>query len=199
MPRVQPVPVDQLNPRARAMLQEGFDNGAYNDNSGQLPPSMRTLAWSTHALEVAHAGAMAGWRGGLLDARLCELIRIRSAQVNGCSNCAAAIKEDGVSGDDVACMIDTDYSAFTAREAAALRYVTKFGTDHHSIEDADIQALLARFSPAEMVELVHYVARMLGSHRMFSVFKVISDCDPLVKFDPSLVDAPMTAEGELAA
>jgi len=199
MPRVPPVPVDQLTPRARTMLQEGFDCGAYNDNSGQFPPAMRILAWSTQALEVAHAGAMARWRAGLLDARLQELVRIRSAQVNGCANCAAAIKEDGVSGDDVACMIDTDYSKFTPREAAALRYVTKFGTDHHAIDDDDVRALLVEFSPAEMVELVHYAAQMLGSHRMFSVFKVISDCEPLLTFDPELVDAPMQAKDDLAA
>ncbi len=198
MPRVQPVPTDQLTPRARAMLQEGFDNGAYNDNSGQLPPSMRTLAWSTHALSVAHAGAMAGWRSGLLDDKLRELVRIRSAQVNGCANCSAAIKEDGVSGDDVACMIDLDFSKFSPREAAALAYVTKFGVDHHAIEDADIQALLEHFSPAELVELIHYAAQMLGSHRMFSVFKVIGDSEPLVRFDPALVDAPKEA-GDIAA
>jgi len=61
MPRVQPVPVDQLKPRARAMLQEGFDNGAYNDNSGQLPPSMRTLAWLSFASSlISVAGATLG-------------------------------------------------------------------------------------------------------------------------------------------
>jgi alkylhydroperoxidase family enzyme len=199
MPRVQPVPIDKLNPRARAMLEAGMANGVYNDNSGQIPPSMRTLAWSTHALEVAHANAMASWEQGLLDAKLKELVRIRSAQVNGCANCASAIKDDGVSSDDVACMIDTDYSAFTPREAAALRYATKFGTDHHSIEDADIQGLLRLFSPAEVVELVHYTASMLGAHRMFSVFKVISDCDPVIRFEPGLVDAPMARAAALAS
>jgi hypothetical protein len=50
-----------------------------------------------------------------------------------------------------------------------------------------------------MVELIHYAAQMLGSHRMFSVIKVISDCEPLVTFDPSLVDAPMRAKDDLAA
>jgi len=194
MPRVQPVPVDQLTPRARAMLEEGMRVGAYNDNSGQIPPSMRTLAWSTHTLEVAHASTMAGWGKGLLEPRLQELIRIRSAQVNGCANCASAIKDDGVASDDVVCMIEMDYSKFSPREAAALRYVVKFGGDHHTIEDDDIRALLAEFSPAEVVELVHYTAHMLGLHRMFSVFKVISDCEPVIRFDPALVDAP-TAPG----
>src|SRR5690606_2714509 len=128
MPRIEPIPIPQLAAKARAQLEEGMHAGIYNNNTGEIPPSMRTLAWSSYALDAAHALGMAMWKPGLLGMRLQELLRIRSAQVNGCSNCAAAIKDEGVSGDDVACLIDMDLSAFSAREAAALRYLTKFAT-----------------------------------------------------------------------
>ncbi|MET0378744.1 MAG: carboxymuconolactone decarboxylase family protein, partial [Spongiibacteraceae bacterium] len=165
MPRIEPVPIDQLTPHARAQLEEGVAAGVYNNNTGEIPPSMRTLAWSSYALDAAHAMGMAMWKPGLLGMRLQELVRIRSAQVNGCSNCASAIKDDGVSGSDVACMIDMDFSKFSPREAAALRYTSKFGADHHSIDDADITALQEYFSPAEVVELLFFIANMLGQHR----------------------------------
>jgi alkylhydroperoxidase family enzyme len=199
MPRIQPVPIDQLTPEARAMLEEGMRAGVYNNNSGEIPPSMRTLAWSTSTLRTAHAHGMADWRAGLLGARLKELIRIRSAQVNGCANCASAIKEDDVGTDAVACMIDMDYSSFTPREAAALRYVSKFGMDHHSIADEDVRALKQHFSPSEIVELIHYAATMLGLHRMFHVFQVIGDGEPVIRFDPDLVDAPMDRAAALVS
>jgi alkylhydroperoxidase family enzyme len=190
MARIETVPIAQLTPRARAQLEEGMAAGVYNDNSGEIPPSMRTLAWSSYALDAAHALAMAMWRPGLLGLRLQELLRIRSAQVNGCANCAAAIKDDGVSSDDVACLIDMDTGAFSPREAAALRYVGRFAADHHAIGDAEIEALAEYFSAAEIVELVFYTAIMLGQHRMFSVFKVIGDSEPVIRFDPQLVDRP---------
>ena len=199
MPRIEPVPTDQLTPQARAMLEEGMAIGAYNDNTGQIPPSMRTLAWSTSTLRTAHARTLTDWRAGLLDPKLKELIRIRSAQVNGCANCAGAIKEDGVDGEAVACMIDMDFAAFTPREAAALRYVTRFGMDHHSVGDDDIRALQAEFSPSELVELIYYAGTMLGLHRMFHVLQVIEDGEPLIRFDPALVDAPMGAAQKIAA
>ena len=95
-----------------------------------------------------------------------------------------------MSGEDVACMLDSDLSSFTPREAAAMAYVNKFAGDHHQIGDGDIVALLEHFSPAEVVELVFYVAMMLGSHRMFDVLKVVSDSEPVIRFDPAAVDRP---------
>jgi hypothetical protein len=50
--------------------------------------------------------------------------------------------------------------------------------------------LQEHFSPAEVVELVFFVANMLGQHRMFSVFKVIGEHQPVISFDPQLVDLP---------
>jgi alkylhydroperoxidase family enzyme len=194
MARVEAVPIDQLTPQARTWLEEGVAAGVYNNNTGEIPSSMRTLAYSSYALGASHALSMAMWQHGLLGPRLQELLRIRSAQVNGCANCAAAIKDDGVSGDDVACMIDMDLSKFTPREAAAMRYLSKFAADHHAIGDDDLRALGAHFSPAEIVELVFYVANMLGAHRMFSVFKVISDCEPVIRFDPALIDSPAAVD-----
>ena len=195
MPRIEPVPTDQLSPRARTLFDEGMGSGAYvsDHDTGDLPSTVRTLAWSAQALEAAHSNSMKNWPPGLLGSRLKDLVRIRSAQVNGCDHCAAAVKDEDVSGEDAVCLIETDYSSFSPREAAALRFVTKFGTDHRSIGDADIIGLLAEFSPAEVVELIHYAGMMMGTHRMYAVLGVALEETPVIRFTPDLVNAPKTA------
>jgi alkylhydroperoxidase family enzyme len=194
MPRIAPVPIDKLTSDCRAILEDGLKTGQYNNNTGELPGWMRILAWNSYVLNAANAQGKAMWRAGMLGDRLKELIRIRSAQVNGCNNCAGAIKEDSVDGEAVACMIDMDLSAFSPREAAALRYVTKFGADHHAVGDADFQSLREHFSPAEIVELIHYSGVMLRLHRMFHVFAVLEDGEPVIPFDERLINVSKADE-----
>ena len=74
MAKVETVPINQLPPHMRTWLEKGVVAGVYNNNMEAM------------------------WQPGLLGPRLQELMRIRSAQINGCNNRAVAIKHDGRSG-----------------------------------------------------------------------------------------------------
>lgn len=196
MPRFAPIPFSNLSEEIRTKIREGMASGVYNNNSGEPPPSMRTLAWSDYAFRCEDALLKEMWKDGLLDGRLKELIRLRSAQINGCSNCASAIKDDSVSGEDVQCMVNLDMSGFSPPERAALQFVTKFATNHHAIEDEDFIALTPFFSVAEIVELGFFAAMNFGMHKVMSLMQVINDRRPLFEYRPELVNQPMgTARG----
>jgi hypothetical protein len=189
MPRIAPIPYEALSPEAKGMIDEGLREGFYDNGSHQPPPSMRTVAYSLYALRGEHALMREMWRDGLLEPRLKELVRIRSAQINGCQNCASAIKDPDVSSEDVQCMIDLDGSRFSPREAAALRFVRKFAVSHHDIDDEDFRKLTEFFSVAEIVELGYYAAMNFGMHKIMSLFQVVNPREPLFAFDPARVNS----------
>src|SRR5690606_14772755 len=122
-------------------------------------------AYNHTVLEATYANSKALWHAGILGDRIAELVRIRSAQVNGCDGCAARIKGDDVSSDDVACMIGGADDELDEREAAAVQLVSRIADDHHAIADDELRRLGTLFSPAELVELVYRVCVMLGQHR----------------------------------
>ena len=127
------------------------------------------------------------WQAGVLGVRIKELVRIRSAQVNGCVSCASAVKEPTVDADDVACLtLATD--GFDDRETAAVDLVADIAWRPAEIDDERIDQLLALFSPAELVELVYHVCVMLGQHRFHHVFGAGEDGVPRFAFAPELVD-----------
>src|SRR3546814_1673860 len=69
----------------------------------------------------------------LLDDRLREVLRLRSAQINACGPCSMSRKEDNASEDDVACLADPDAANYTRRERLALKFLTLMSTDHYAI------------------------------------------------------------------
>jgi alkylhydroperoxidase family enzyme len=194
MPRFEPIPIDALPEASRAIIDAGIESGMYDDGSGLPPAPLRVMAYSSTILEATAAQSMALWQHGLLESRLTELVRIRSAQVNGCDACAASIKDDGVSADDVACLLLPVPGCLTPREAAALRVVGLMATDHHAVDEAVLADLVDLFSPAEVVELVYHVCVMLGQHRFHHVFRSFEPGEPVVVFHPELIDAPKAAE-----
>lgn len=87
MPRFEPIPVDRLSSEAREILDTGIATGMYEDGTGLPPAPMRVMAYSTAVLRATAAQSTELWHRGVLDDRLKELVRIRSAQVNGCDIC----------------------------------------------------------------------------------------------------------------
>lgn len=191
MPRFEPIPVDQLLPESRALIDAGIATGMYQDGSGLPPSQLRVMAYSSVVLRATYAQQSALWHQGLLDPRLRELVRIRSAQVNGCDACAAAVKEPGVDAEDLACMTVPGGGRLDDREVAALDVVVKLGTEPELIDERTLESLLELFSAAEVVELVYYACSMLGQHRFHHVFRSYEDGTPVLTFTPELVDAPL--------
>ncbi len=183
MARIEPIPWDELSPEARAMLEEGVASGMYT-----TPVPMQIIAYSSVALRAMHDQYRATFRKGLLEPRLVELLRLHSAQKGACEPCSASRKDDSVSEDDVACLIDPDPDRFTPREYRALAFFDLLADDHHAIGDDTFRWLGEEFSPAEIVELGYLCATNLGGHRFMHTLGIFADSQPLVAFDPSEVD-----------
>jgi alkylhydroperoxidase family enzyme len=119
-----------------------------------------------------------------------ELIRISSAQYNGCGPCSSSRKDESIRDSDVACMLtDLDDPTYSERERRALKFVRLMCTDHHAIDDEMLRSLGEVFTVAEIVELGMLTARFLGSHRWMHVLDVFSTDPPVLTYDPRQVNA----------
>jgi alkylhydroperoxidase family enzyme len=115
-----------------------------------------------------------GGEGGLIEAQLLELMRLRGAHLNACTYCATvrlqpiaaevkpkefAIGVTDISGmtkaQAVAALKDRlDSSVLTPREAAAIKLVDRIVVDPHTVDDALFTELRSHFSDDEIIELV---------------------------------------------
>jgi len=95
--------------------------------------------------------------GRSLDRKLYELIYIRVSLINGCHYCTqhhlASSKRAGLTADDWSALKAGDYSRFSEKEKAALRYVEKLTRTPHDISDADFATLKKNFSDPEIVDI----------------------------------------------
>jgi alkylhydroperoxidase family enzyme len=165
------------------MLEEGVASGMYT-----TPVPMQIIAYSSTALRAMHSQYAATFRQGLLEPRLVELLRLHSAQKGACEPCSASRKDESVSEDDVACLIDPDPERFTPREYRALAFFDLLADDHHAIDDGTFRWLGEVFSAAEIVELGYLCATNLGGHRFMHTLGIFADSQPLVAYAPDEVD-----------
>jgi alkylhydroperoxidase family enzyme len=181
--RIEPIPWDELPSESRAMLEEGVASGMYT-----TPVPMQVIAYSSVALRAMHDQYRATFRKGLLEPRLVELLRLHSAQKGACEPCSASRKDESVSEDDVACLIDPDPERFTPRELRALAFFDLLADDHHAIDDGTFRWLAEEFSAAEIVELGYLCATNLGGHRFMHTLGIFAESEPLIAFAPGEID-----------
>lgn len=191
MARIEPIPWDELPERSRRIMEEGMAAGMYS-----TPVPLQIVAYNSMALQAMHDNYLATFRKGLLEPRLVELLRLRSAQVGSCEPCSSSRKDESVTEDDVACLMEPDPEHFTPREWAALRFFDKLATDHLSIDDETFRELAEVFTIAEIIELGYRCAGSLGSHRFMHTLGVLAETEPVLRYDPSQIDrsqAPVEA------
>jgi uncharacterized peroxidase-related enzyme len=103
--------------------------------------------------------------GRSLDRKLYELIYIRISMINQCNYCLqhhlSSSKRAGVTPDDWAALKKADYSRYTEKEQAALRYAEKLTKSPHDVNDADFATLKKYFSDPEIVDL-HMLAGLVN-------------------------------------
>ena len=85
-------------------------------------------------------------------------MRLRSAQLGGCAPCSASRKDESITEDEVACLIDPERAGSDARERPAIRLVDLMATDHHAVDDHAVddgflRRLAEVFTVEEIVEL----------------------------------------------
>jgi AhpD family alkylhydroperoxidase len=115
-----------------------------------------------------------------LDWRLHELVRMRIAQINGCTVCLAwrtpeAI-EAGVADELLGAVATWRQGAdFTAAERVALEFTELFCGDSVSISDDLMARLAEHFEPGEIVELALVIGKYLSQGRFMQVLGLDQD------------------------
>ena len=109
-----------------------------------------------------------------LDWRLHEVIRMRIAQINGCTVCLAwrtpAALEAGVTDELLGAVASwRDSADFTDAERVALEFTELFCIDSVSISDGLMARLAEQFEPGEIVELALVIGKYLSQGRFMQV------------------------------
>jgi len=184
MPTIEPVPMEFVEPDLREILEKIVSSGQaastdYYQILAYHPPSLHS--------RLMHPPTSYG--EGLLGARMIELLRLRSAQLGGCEECAGVRYGDVIGEDDASCMLTGADGAFSDRERLALRFMTLMHTDHHRI-DADFYAELHTvFTTAEIIELAMFAATSVGAHRFLHTLDLLGTEPPGIPFDPAQIGA----------
>jgi alkylhydroperoxidase family enzyme len=179
MARIEPIPYDELSDEARSRIDAGTETGMYT-----TPVPLQIVAHSPTALRGMDESYKAHFGRCALGPRIEELLRLRSAQINACMPCSASRKDESITEDDVACLVDVDEGRYDRREALALRFLDLFATDHHAIDDDTFRELATVFSVEEIVELGWLCGQFVGGHRFMHILDVLGEGEPVLRREP---------------
>jgi alkylhydroperoxidase family enzyme len=176
MPRIAPIPWEKLTDEARARIEAGMATGMY---SMTLP--LQIVAHSPNALQGMDESYKAIYGRAAIGPRILELMRLRSAQLGSCAPCSLSRKDESITEEDVACLVDPSRAGANERERLAIRLVDLMATDHHAIDSAFFRQLAEEFSREEIVELAWYAGQVVGGHRFMHVLDVLGDDEPVIR------------------
>src|ERR1700761_8175112 len=188
MPRIQPMPWDALSPAQHARFERSIEEG------GSPPDKTASLilAYAEHKHVPDDGDRHYNFPRHLLNGRLLELLRIRSAQLGGCEPCMNARKVAEVTEEVVACLVPSLRDDLTVRERRALQFLDLLATDHHKIDDAIYRGLAEVFTTAEIVELGTTFGHMIGTHRFIHSLDPYGSSAPVIRYDPAQVGVTWT-------
>lgn len=184
MPRIEPIPFEQLSENSRRTYEAGAAAGAFTD----VVP-YRILAYATHDAAPDDGDRHPNYPHHLLPGKLLELIRVRSAQLGGCEPCMAAWKVDsGDQAESVACLINPALRGdLNERERLALEFLERLSADHHGIDDDFYRRLGENFTTAEIIELGQTCGTTMGMHRFLHTLRFYENEPPIIPYDPAQV------------
>lgn len=184
MPRIEPIPIDQLAEEPRRIIEEGLARGLY-----ATPVPLQIFAYQTSRLQGTDAARQVMGRGTLLGGRIHELIRIRSAQLGECQPCMQSRKHDSITDEDVACLLAPGHGELDPQERMAVEFLDLLSADHHAIDDAFYARLAEVFTAAQIVELGFTCAQTMGLHRFLHTLDIHGTDPPVIAYSPDQVDA----------
>ena len=128
----------------------------YQKTLGGKPGSVQKLL--AHRPEVLkNFLSFYGSVGRGLERRLYELVYIRVSIINRCGYCMqhhiASSKRTGLTKQDWQLLRDGNYSGFSAKEQAALKFAEKLTRELHNVNDADIDELKKHFPEEQILDL----------------------------------------------
>jgi len=182
VPRIEPVPFEELPEEVRQHIEAGRRRGT---STGE---SMCVFAHSPYvALDIIDGYTQRFH--GRLDGRLIELVRLRSAQVAACGPCSAARKDPSVAEDDVVCLLEPEHMGLPRRERLAVQVTDMMATDHDAIDERVLRELAEEFDTEEIVELLYRCGQAVGAHRFVHVLDVLGNTEPVLSFTGDAVRA----------
>ena len=188
MPRIEPIPYDDLKPQQRAMIEGGIASGAF-----RIALPLQILAYADHDHVLEDGDRHPNFPKNLLEGKLLELLRIRSAQIGGCEPCMGSRKVAGATEEVVACLASPDLRGeLSERERAALEFIDLLATDHHRIGKDLYRRLAQHFTTAEIVELGSTCGHMIGTHRFLHTLDVFGEDEPVIEYAPEQVGVSWT-------
>jgi alkylhydroperoxidase family enzyme len=183
MPRIEPIPLDQLADEPRRIIEEGVADGTY-----ATPIPLQIFAYKTAQILMTNAARGVMGKQSLLGGRIVELIRIRSAQLGECQPCMQSRKHDSITDEDVACLVAPGGSQLTEQERLAVEFLDLLSADHHAIDDDVYRKLGKVFTAAQIVELGFTCANTMGLHRFIHTLDVFGTSPPVIAYDHDQVD-----------
>jgi alkylhydroperoxidase family enzyme len=186
MPRIEPIPMEDLAEEPRKIIEEGVANGTY-----ATPIPLQIFAYRTAQIIQTNMARQAFGKQSLLGGRILELIRIRSAQLGECQPCMQSRKHDSITDEDVACLVAPGHSDLTRQERLAVEFLDLLSADHHAIDDETYRRLGEVFTAAQIIELGFTCANAMGTHRFIHTLDVFGSGPPVIPFDPDQVDASL--------
>ena len=183
MPRIEPIPMDQLADEPRRIIEEGVADGTY---ATAVP--LQIFAYRTMQIMMTSAARSMMGKQSLLGPRIVELIRIRSAQLGECQPCMQSRKHDSITDEDVACLIAPGHSQLTEQERLAVEFLDLLSADHHAIDDDFYRKLGQVFTAAQIIELGFTCANTMGVHRFIHTLDVFGTSPPVIAYDADQVD-----------
>jgi alkylhydroperoxidase family enzyme len=193
MPRIEPIPLDELAEEPRRIIEEGVADGTY-----ATPVPLQIFAYKTMQIMMTSAARAMMGKQSLLGARIVELIRIRSAQLGECQPCMQSRKHDSITDEDVACLIAPGHSQLTEQERLAVEFLDLLSADHHAIDDEVYRELGRVFTAAQIVELGITCANTMGIHRFIHTLDVFGTSPPVIAYSADQVDTAYADVAEQA-
>ena len=184
MPRIEPIPLEELAPEPRRIIEEGVADGTY-----ATPIPLQIFAYKTSQILMTNAARSAWGQQSLLGGRLLELLRIRSAQLGECQPCMQSRKHDSITEEDVACLVAPGGSELTEQERLAVEFLDLLSADHHAIDDEFYRRLSEVFTAAQIVELGFACANSMGLHRFIHTLDVFGGDAPVIPYSADQVDS----------
>jgi len=167
MPKIAPIAWEDLTEEARSRMEAGTATGMYTMT---LP--LQIIAHSANALQGMDESYKAVFDRAAVGSRILELMRLRSAQLGSCEPCSLSRKDDSITDDDVACLVDAGQAGSNRRERLAVRFLDLLSEDHHAIDDDFFRELAEVFTTEEIVEIGWYASTLVGGHRFLHVLDV---------------------------
>ena len=191
MPRIEPIPMDELAPEPRRIIEEGVADGLY-----ATPIPLQICAYKTQQILMTNAARTTWGQKSLLGGRILELLRIRSAQLGECQPCMQSRKHDSITEEDVACLVSPGGSELNDQERLAIEFLDLLSADHHAIDDEFYRRLGEHFTSAQIIELGFACANSMGLHRFLHTLDIYGTDPPVIAYSADQVDAakePTTA------